>query len=88
LKARAASGKTLPTDKYYLRPEEILSDANKVPDDWQEGLLREQLLKQLFLCPKQRSRSPRGRRHPNPLPRDRRPRAKSGPCVRCVGGVI
>src|SRR6516165_4043256 len=85
--ARIASGTSLPTDKYYLRPREILTDAGMVPADRQTRLLREQRTQTLLLCSRQSrpsflcsvrsSRSPRGRRHPNLLPQDRRPRARS-----------
>jgi hypothetical protein len=78
LEGRSASGKNLPTDQYYLRPEEIMSDAGRWPDDWQQSLLRGQRTQTLPLRSGQSSPSSRGRRDP----------AKSGQCVRCAGGVI
>jgi hypothetical protein len=75
---RQQSGNPLPPDQYYLRPEEILSDAGMVPLDRQTQQFREHRLQTLRLCSGQSRPSSRGRRGP----------AKSGGCVRSVGGGI
>jgi hypothetical protein len=55
------SGKPLPMDKYFLRPEQILSDAGMVPLDRQTRLTRKLRLKPLLLCSGQSGPSPRRR---------------------------
>jgi hypothetical protein len=77
------------TDKYYLFPEEIMSDAGKVPDPWQLDLLRMPPRGTLLLCSRQSSPSllcaAQNRR---PSSRGRRGPGKSGASVWNAGGGI
>src|SRR5262249_263050 len=46
---RVRPGRTLPTDRHYLHPDQVLRDVGMVPDSCQTRLLWEQWLKPLLL---------------------------------------
>jgi hypothetical protein len=52
-----STGQALPTDRYYLMPEAIMSDAGYPPDDWQAKLLREQRTQTLMCASRQAGKS-------------------------------
>ena len=87
--SRFESGKPLVTDRYFLEPAAILSDAGKPPDRWQRELLEGQPRGTLLLCSRQSGPSllcAGQSRRPSSL--GRRVQAKNGASVWNAGGGI
>jgi hypothetical protein len=55
--ARLEAGKSLPTDKYLLRPSLLMEAAGVPPDDWQRELLENPRPQTLLLCSRQSGKS-------------------------------
>jgi hypothetical protein len=59
LEARLLTGRELPADRFWARPEALLTDAGLSPDPWQTALLRQTTTaaQTLILCSRQAGKS-------------------------------